>query len=85
MANAIEMFREQRDAADRVHQRLVEVARLLAQLNQQANALATDKDLRAALREEKEWIAEARQLVADVRHFREWEDYRWPIKLRRWC
>ena len=28
MPNAIEMFREQRDAADRVHQRLVEVSRL---------------------------------------------------------
>jgi hypothetical protein len=50
---------------------------LVAQLQRQATALATDKDLRDVLRDEQ-------QLVAQVRHFRESEDYRWPAKLRRW-
>ena len=84
MPNAIEMFREQRDAADRVHQRLVEVSRLLSELKNQANALATDKDLRAALREEQDWLEEARRLVAEVRYFRESEDHRRLAVLRRW-
>ena len=30
------------------------------------------------LREEQDWLAEARQLVAEVRYFRESEDHRWP-------
>jgi hypothetical protein len=78
MPNAIEMFREQGDAADRVHQRLVKVSGLLSQLNNQANALATDKDLRGVLREELQWLAEARQLVAEVRYylFSRTDDYR---------
>jgi hypothetical protein len=84
MPSAIEIFKEQRDAADRVHQRLVEVSRLLSQLNSQANTLATDNDLRAVLREEQEWLAEAQCLVAEIRHFRQSEDHRWLAVLRRW-
>ena len=71
-------FHAQRDAAEQVHTQLLEVSRLLRQLSTQANALATDKDLRAVLREEQHWLAEARQLVAEVRYFRQSVDHRWP-------
>ena len=77
MPSAIEMFRQQREAVEQLHQRLVEVSQLLDQLNRQAGALAGDKDFRAALREEQRWLADARQLVSEVRHFRQSEDHRW--------
>jgi hypothetical protein len=37
------------------------------------------------LREERDWLREAQQLLADVRHFREQERLRfWPGVWRRW-
>jgi hypothetical protein len=46
MNNALDMFREQQEAARQVHAQLVEVAALLAQLQAQMASLATDRDLR---------------------------------------
>lgn len=84
MPSAIEMFGEQRDAADQVNIRLIEASRLLKELHLQAAALAADQDLRAVLREEKNWLAEARAMVAEVRYLRQAEDHRWSAVLRRW-
>jgi hypothetical protein len=39
MPSAIDVFREQREAADQVHERLKETSELLGQLRQQVNAL----------------------------------------------
>jgi hypothetical protein len=83
MPSAIELLREQRKAVEEVHVQLLEVARLLTALGHQADALASDKDLRAVLSEERAWLAEARHLVAEVRRLRETEDYRWPARWRR--
>ena len=85
MPSAIETFRAQREAVEQVQTRLLEVSRLLTQLSTQANALAADKELRAVLQDEQRWLAEARQLVAEVRYFRQSVDHRWPAKLRRWA
>jgi hypothetical protein len=86
MPSALDLFREQRDAADHAHQRLTDVAALLVELRQQATALASDKELRAVLRLEQSWLAQARQMVAEVRALREAERHRfWPGVARRWA
>lgn len=84
MANAIEMFRQQREAVEQVHQRLVDVSQLLSQLNEKASALACDEELQTAFRDEQRWLAEARQLVGEVRRLRQSEDPRWLAVTRRW-
>src|SRR5688572_15592342 len=85
MQNALDAFRAQREAADQVHERLTEVAQLLDQLTKQVDAVANNGDLRIVLRDERDWLREAQQLLADVRHFREQERLRfWPGVWRRW-
>jgi hypothetical protein len=85
MQSALDTFRAQRDAADQVHARLTEVAHLLEQLTKQVDAVAGNPDLRTVLREERDWLRQAQQLLVDVRHFREQERMRyWPGVWRRW-
>ena len=85
MQNSLDTFRAQREAADQVHARLTEVAQLLEQLAKQVDAVASNADLRAVLRDERDWLHEAQRLLADVRHFREQERLRfWPGLWRRW-
>jgi hypothetical protein len=83
MPSAIELLREQRKAVEDVQRQLLEVARLLTELRHQAEALATDKDLRAVLDEERTWLGEARGFVEEVQRLRVLEDYRWPVRCRR--
>jgi len=85
MENALDTFRAQREAADQVHARLSEVAQLLEKLTRQVDAVAGNADLRAVLRDERDWLYQAQQLLADVRYFREQERLRfWPGVWRRW-
>ena len=85
MQNALDTFRAQREAADQVHARLTEVAQLLEQLTKQVDAVAGNAELRAVLRDERDWLYQAQQLLVDVRHFREQERLRfWPGVWRRW-
>jgi hypothetical protein len=85
MQTALDAFRAQREAADQVHIRLTEVAQLLEQLTKQVDAVAGNADLRAVLRDERDWLREAQIVLADVRHFREQERLRfWPGVWRRW-
>ncbi len=85
MQSALDAFRAQREAADQVHARLTEVAQLLEQLTRQVDAVAGNADLRAVLRDERDWLRQAQQLLVDVRHFREQERLRfWPGVWRRW-
>ena len=44
MPSAIDVFREQREAADQVHARLTDIATLLGQVRQQVNGLALNQD-----------------------------------------
>ena len=85
MPNAIDVFREQREAAEQLHGRLQEIAALLSQVRQQVNALALNEDLRTVLREEQSWLTRAQLAISEVRSFREQDMMRvWPGVLRRW-
>lgn len=85
MPSAIDVFREQREAADHVHARLTEISTLLGQLRQQVNALALNQDLRAVLQQEESWLVRAQLAVSAVRSFREQDMLRfWPGVVRRW-
>ena len=85
MSNALDTFREQQDAARRVHAELAEVAALLEQMKGQVAALANDRDLRDVLRDELAWLDAAQQAVAEVKRWREEERLRyWPGVAYRW-
>ena len=71
MSNALDMFREQQDAARQVHAQLVEVAALLEHLQAQISGLANDRDLREVLREERSWLEAAERAIADARRWRD--------------
>ena len=85
MSNALDTFREQQDAARRVHAELAEVAALLEQMKGQVAALANDRDLRDVLRDERNWLDAAQQTIAEVKRWREEEHRRyWPGVAYRW-
>jgi hypothetical protein len=86
MPSAIDVFREQREAAEQLHGRVQEVAMLLCQVRQQVSALALNEDLRTLLREEQDWLTRAQLAVSEVRSFREQDMLRfWPGVFRRWA
>ena len=85
MSSAIEVFREQREAADQVHARLTEISALLNQLRHQINGLALNDELRAVLRQEQRWLERAEVVLSQLRSFREQDALRfWPGVVRRW-
>jgi hypothetical protein len=85
MPNALDMFREQRDAAHEVHARLQEVAALLKQLREQVDGVAGNVQLRTLLKDEQTWLARTQAVLAEVRRLREQEVARfWPAVWRRW-
>jgi hypothetical protein len=85
MANALDAFRAQKEAADQVHARLTEVAALLNRLRIEVDGLVTT-ELREALREEQSLLSRAQETMAVARHFREQEMLRfWPSIWRRWA
>jgi hypothetical protein len=59
MASAIDMFREQREAAEQLRVRVQEIGAFLGQLRQQVNTLALNEGLRTLLREEQDWLTRA--------------------------
>ena len=85
MSSAIDVFREQKEAADQLHARLTEISTTLDRVRHQVYALVKDGELRAVLRQEESWLERARLLVHDVRSFREQDAQRfWPGVVRRW-
>ena|SRR2546425_1144190 len=85
MSSAIDVFREQREAADQVHARLTEISALLHQLRHQISALTINDELRAVLRQEQSWLERAQVVLSQVRSFREQDALRsWPGVVRRW-
>jgi len=86
MPSAIDVFREQREAAEQLHGQLAEISALLGRLRQQVNALALNEDLRTVLREERDWLSRAQLAVSEVRSFREQDMLRfWAGVIRRWA
>jgi hypothetical protein len=85
MSNALDMFREQQDAARQVHNELVEVAALLEQLQAQVSSIANNHDLREVLREERTWLDAAQRTIAEAEQWRLEEQRRyWPGVAYRW-
>ena len=77
MANALDVFREQQDAARQMHAQLVEVAVLIERLQAQIAGIANDRDLREVLREERLWLEAAKRATDDVRRWHEEEARRY--------
>jgi hypothetical protein len=85
MTNALDVFREQQDAARQVHAELVEVAALIERLQVQIAGIANDRDLREVLREERLWLEAAQRATDDARRWRIEEQRRyWPGVAYRW-
>jgi hypothetical protein len=85
VANALDVFREQQDAAKRVHAQFVEVAALIERLQAQIAGIANDRDLREVLREERLWLEAAQRATDEARRWRIEEQRRyWPGVAYRW-
>jgi len=85
MPSALDVFREQREAAEQLHARVQEISALLDQVRHQVNALALNDDLRSMLRQEQDWLRRAQLALSEVRSFREQDMLRfWPGVIRRW-
>ncbi len=86
MSNALDEFRAQMAAVEKAHARLTELSELLNRLRSQVETLAHDQTLRELMRDERSWLDQAKQAVAEVRAFREQEMRRfWPAMWRRWA
>lgn len=85
MTNALDVFREQQDAAKQVHAQLVEVAALIERLQAQITGITNDGDLREVLLEERLWLEAARRATDEARRWRIEEQRRyWPGVVYRW-
>jgi hypothetical protein len=73
MSNALDVFRDQQDAARQVHAQLLEVTALLEQLQTQVAAIANNRDLRDVLREEHTWLDAAQRTISETQRWREEE------------
>jgi hypothetical protein len=76
MANALDAFRAQQEAAEAVHARLSELLPLVEELRRQVDTLALHPELKELLREERHWLALAQETVLEVRRWRESEQSR---------
>jgi hypothetical protein len=85
MSSALKAFRAQREEAEQIHARLEQVADLLRAIRSEAHVFAHDETLRKLLHEEQTWLVRTKDLVKEVRNFRELEASRfWPAMWRRW-
>lgn len=79
MGNTLEAFKAQRDAAEAVHAKLAEVAALVSTLQPQIEALGLDQALSDTFEKETRWLVQVRELVREVRAFRETEFRRFRL------
>jgi hypothetical protein len=86
MANALDIFREQRVAAGQVYAALKETSELVRGLQSQVNALTRIDELKALLLQEDHWLQETERVVAEARRLRDDEIRRLrPAMIRRWA
>jgi hypothetical protein len=85
MANALDMFKAQREAAEALHARLTEVAALVSSLQQALDRLALDRTLKETLKAEQAWLSKVQELIQQEQAFRQrqFERFRLSI-LWRW-
>jgi hypothetical protein len=71
MANALDMFKAQREAAEALHGKLTEVAALVSTLEQGFDRLALHTALKDTLQAEHAWLRQVQELIREERAFRE--------------
>jgi hypothetical protein len=85
MPNALDVFREQREAAGLVYERVRQVSELLAAVRHQIDGLVRNDELRELLKNEQRCLVDAERVLSEVRAWREQEIARfWPAEWRRW-
>jgi hypothetical protein len=85
MTSSLDAFREQREAVEQLHLRLIEVGGLIGELRKQVDLLVGHKELRAVLQQEESWLYRLDRTIVEVRRWREEEAQRfWPGVTRRW-
>jgi hypothetical protein len=85
VSGALDAFRAQREAVDDLGARAEEVAKLIADLTVQVDAIAKNQILRDVLNAERTWLAHTERVLEQVRVLRESEMRRfWPAVWRRW-
>jgi hypothetical protein len=85
VSGALDAFRAQREAVDDLRARVEEVARLIASLTVQIDALAKNQNLRDVLNAERTWLVQTERVLEQVPALREDEMRRfWPAVWRRW-
>jgi hypothetical protein len=85
MSNALEMFRQQREAVEGLREEVTRVGTAIAQARADLDALARHETLRSVLAEEQRWLQKTEDAVRQVRAWRE-QDARgyWPAVVKRW-
>ena len=85
MSNALEMFRQQREAVDALHVQVTRVGAAISQVRAELDALARHETLSSMLAEEQRWLQRTEDAVRTVRAWRE-QDARgyWPGVVKRW-
>ena len=85
MSNALEMFRQQREAVEALHEDVTRVGTAIAQMRADLDALARHETLRTVMAEEQRWLQRTEDAVRQVRAWRE-QDARsyWPGVATRW-
>lgn len=85
MSTALDLFRAQQAAVERLLERAQELSERIGQLQAQVEALTHDPDLRTVLQEERLWLERARQVIDETRRWREQEARRYlPALAYRW-
>jgi len=77
MANALDLFRAQHEAAQEIHARLQEIETTLSRVRGDVDRLVHDKGFLAVLQQEQNWLAAAQRTVIEVRAWREQERLRY--------
>ena len=85
MSNALDIFRQQREAVDALHAQVAHVGAAIAQVRADLDALARHESLHSVLAEEQRWLQRTEDAVRAVRAWRT-EDARsyWPGVVKRW-
>jgi hypothetical protein len=85
MPNAVDTFRALREEFKQTNETLKEFFTLATAVRRQIDGLSLNAELRAALRDEKEWLEKAQSTVVEVRRWREQERQRfWFALFWRW-
>jgi hypothetical protein len=85
MSTALDLFRAQQAAVERLLERVQELSGRIGQLQAQVETLTHDPDLHAVLLEERRWLDRARQVIDETRQWREQEARRYlPALAYRW-